>query len=34
MLLQHPVTNELLRYALTAEAFAERRRAGSVWPAV
>jgi tetratricopeptide (TPR) repeat protein len=30
VLLQHPVTNELLRYALTAEAYAERRRLGSV----
>jgi hypothetical protein len=30
VLLQHPVTNELLRYALTAEAYAERRRVGSV----
>ncbi|WP_437622759.1 cellulose synthase [Sorangium sp. So ce1151] len=34
LLLQHPVSNELLRYALSAEAFAERRRAGSIWPAV
>jgi tetratricopeptide (TPR) repeat protein len=31
ILLQHPVTNELLRYALTADAYAERRRAGTVW---
>ncbi len=30
VLLQHPVTNELLRYALTPEAFAERRRIGAV----
>ena len=30
VLLQHPVTNELLRYALTPEAFAERRRVGSI----
>lgn len=30
VLLQHPVTNELLRYALTAESFAERRRVGSI----
>ncbi|WP_437590070.1 tetratricopeptide repeat protein [Sorangium sp. So ce1000] len=34
LLLQHPVSNELLRYALSAEAYAERRRAGSIWPAV
>ncbi|WP_437335190.1 cellulose synthase [Sorangium sp. So ce394] len=34
LLLQHPVANELLRYALSADAYAERRRAGSVWPAV
>ena len=34
ILLQHPVTNELLRYALTAEAYAERRRAGTVWASV
>ncbi|WP_437485078.1 tetratricopeptide repeat protein [Sorangium sp. So ce1014] len=34
LLLQHPVSNELLRYALSADAYAERRRAGSVWPAV
>jgi hypothetical protein len=31
VLLQHPVTNELIRYALTAEAYAERRRVGAVW---
>lgn len=31
VLLQHPVTNELLRYAMTAEAFSERRRLGTVW---
>ncbi|HVY47322.1 MAG TPA: cellulose synthase, partial [Minicystis sp.] len=31
VLLQHPVTNEMLRYALTAEAFGERRRVGTVW---
>jgi cellulose synthase operon protein C len=30
VLLQHPVTNELLRYALTPEAFAERRRVGAI----
>jgi hypothetical protein len=30
VLLQHPVTNELLRYALTPDAFAERRRVGSI----
>ena len=29
VLLQHPVTNELVRYALTAEAYAERRRVGT-----
>lgn len=29
VLLQHPVTNELIRYALTAEAYAERRRIGT-----
>jgi hypothetical protein len=31
VLLKHPVTNELLRFALTAEAYAERRRVGTVW---
>lgn len=31
VLLQHPVTNELVRFALTAEAYAERRRLGTVW---
>jgi hypothetical protein len=31
LLLTHPVTNEMLRYALTAEAAAERRRVGSTW---
>ena len=31
VLLQHPVTNEMLRYALTVEACAERRRAGTSW---
>jgi tetratricopeptide (TPR) repeat protein len=31
VLLQHPVTNELLRYALTAESVAERRKVGAVW---
>lgn len=31
VLLQHPVTNELLRYALTAEGVAERRKVGAVW---
>jgi tetratricopeptide (TPR) repeat protein len=30
VLLQHPVTNEMLRYALTTESFAERRRVGSI----
>ncbi len=30
VLLQHPVTNEMLRYALTTEGFAERRRVGTV----
>jgi tetratricopeptide (TPR) repeat protein len=30
ILLQHPVTNELLRYALTADGFNERRRLGTV----
>ena len=30
VLLQHPVTNELLRYALTPDAFAERRRVGAI----
>jgi hypothetical protein len=34
VLLQHPVTNELMRYALTADAYAERRRAGTVWAGV
>ena len=29
VLLQHPVTNELVRYALTAEAHTERRRIGT-----
>ncbi len=29
--LQHPVTNELLRWTLSAEAFAERRRVGAVF---
>ena len=31
VLLQHPVTNELLRYALTAESVTERRKVGAVW---
>jgi tetratricopeptide (TPR) repeat protein len=31
VLLAHPVTNELIRFALTAEAYAERRRLGTVW---
>jgi hypothetical protein len=31
VLLQHPVTNEMLRYALTAEAYGERRRCGTTW---
>jgi hypothetical protein len=29
--LQHPVTNELIRYALSAEGYTERRRVGTVW---
>ena len=29
LLLQHPVTNELIRYALSTEAYAERRRVGT-----
>lgn len=29
VLLQHPVTNELLRYAISAESFTERRRMGT-----
>jgi cellulose synthase operon protein C len=29
--LQHPVTNELLRWTLSAESFAERRRVGAVF---
>lgn len=33
VLLQHPVTNELIRYALSSDAFAERRRIGSIWRA-
>jgi tetratricopeptide (TPR) repeat protein len=31
VLLQHPVTNELLRYALSAESVNERRKVGSTW---
>jgi hypothetical protein len=31
VLMAHPVTNELVRFALTAEAHAERRRVGTVW---
>jgi hypothetical protein len=31
VLLTHPVTNELLRYALSAEAVAERRKIGVTW---
>ena len=31
LLLTHPVTNEMLRYALSAEAVAERRRVGAAW---
>jgi hypothetical protein len=31
VLLQHPVTNELVRYALSAESVAERRKVGTVW---
>ena len=31
LLLTHPVTNEMLRYALSAEAVAERRRVGASW---
>ena len=34
VLLQHPVTNELMRYALTVDAYTERRRAGTVWAGV
>ncbi len=30
-LLQYPLSNELIRYALTADAHNERRRVGSVW---
>ncbi len=33
-LLQHPLSNELIRYALSTEAFNERRRVGTVWGAV
>jgi hypothetical protein len=29
LLLQHPVTNELMRYALSPDAYAERRRVGT-----
>ncbi len=31
LLLQHPVTNELIRFALSPESYAERRRIGTVW---
>ena len=31
VLLSHPVTNELLRYALSAEGVAERRKVGATW---
>ena len=31
VLLKHPVTNELLRFALMPEAYAERRRLGTIW---
>jgi hypothetical protein len=31
LLLQHPVTNELIRFALSTESYAERRRIGTVW---
>ena len=31
VLLQHPVTNELLRYALSGESVAERRKVGVTW---
>jgi cellulose synthase operon protein C len=31
LLLTHPVTNEMLRYALSAEAVSERRRLGAAW---
>lgn len=31
LLLQHPVTNELIRYAISPESYAERRRIGTVW---
>jgi tetratricopeptide (TPR) repeat protein len=34
VLLQHPVTNEMLRYALTADSYAERRRVGAIWSGV
>ncbi len=33
VLLQHPVTSELIRYALTSDSFAERRRVGTIWTA-
>ncbi len=34
-LLQHPLSSELIRFALSAESYAERRRVGTVWgPAV
>ncbi|AKT37008.1 uncharacterized protein CMC5_011340 [Chondromyces crocatus] len=34
VLLQHPVTNELMRYALTVDAYNERRRTGTVWAGI
>lgn len=34
VLLQHPVTNEVMRYALTVDAYTERRRAGTVWAGI
>jgi len=30
-LLQHPLSSELIRFALSAEAYNERRRVGSIW---
>jgi hypothetical protein len=34
VLLQHPVTSELIRYALAEEAYSERRRMGILWTGV
>jgi tetratricopeptide (TPR) repeat protein len=31
VLLSHPVTNELLRYAMSAESVTERRKVGAIW---